>query len=130
MYKWFRKTKHITAILFVLTLLCFTCAENRTDARTAFAPAESKASISTDLFNAPFMPVSEAEIEKSFSGINHQGFLFRNIREAGLALFIGLLFLSKLVLSLLTQFRIIRAEATDQFQKSTILYIHQKSDQA
>ena len=130
MYRLFQKTKSVIALLFVLTLLGFSIAGIKTDVRSTFAPAESRASISTDLLSAPVLPVSEAEIEKSASHFGHQGLPARYSYQAGLAILIGFLFLSMPVLSYRTFIRISQAGQTDQFRKSTIRYIHRKSDQA
>ena len=130
MYRLFQKTKSVIALLFVLTLLAFSVAGVKTDVRSNFASAESRASISTDLLSAPVLPVSEAEIEKSASHFGHQGLPARYSSQAGLAILIGFLFLSMPVLSFRTFIRIAQAGQTDQFRKSTIRYIHRKSDQA
>ena len=130
MYRLFRKTKSVIAFLFVLALLGFSFTGAGIDTNINFAPSESRASISTDLLNAPILPVGEAEIEKTLSDFSHQGILARHFFQTGLTLLIGILFLCRPVLSYRTFIRTTQADLTDQFRKSTIQYIHRKSDQA
>ncbi|MBR2187826.1 MAG: hypothetical protein IJ860_00215 [Eubacterium sp.] len=121
--------KFIITLVFVLTLLSFSTANCVQDPDISFAVQEHRASLFTDYISAPILPVSEAEIERFFSAFHNQGSA-RVVLRTGFGLLFAMFMLALLTGAFLSLSRSVCPDHSDQFYKSTIHYIHCKSDQA